>query len=891
MEKLNDCQKIAEALATIQSICYVDEKTARLLLEGASGSIERAVDIHFNRKLASHESSKSPGKGAKRHHSTLHSFLGLPTLKENGSKQRKIDSFFSNTRASSQSQAENSSQYDVDAPLNVEKKVKTDARVPQNHVPDADSPLRLGDHNGTSHQPEDLALDTESEGCAASVPKPAQQSRTSNKISSPTSADGSDLDEAEIATNSLPYGVLTSRFAEMTSTTKRNAKIQLLVDIFEDAIKFVGGVHMREDREEDAYTLTCVVDLILGKLSVTPTSIPKENITLQVSGSAVSTAVQSVTGASRAQMRDEYRRTGDLGDVAAKFFVRTSVRSFFGTTKQTQNARSVYDVHSLLQKIATIPSGKGSQAARQNLLLRALRGCRDKEEIRFLVRTLLGNMRLGATLRTIIVALAKALEKFTDKTLDADETLQNTFNVCPRILNISKALLEGGVSRASEVCVISVGNPVQPMLANPAHSLEEVKKFMGSETAVAEWKYDGVRCQAHFDGNKVTLYSRHLVVTTLQYPDAVSHLLNAKRDNVTSFICDAEIVAAAPCEDAPDGYRLLPFQDLATRRSTNEEKDEATVPIRIYCYDLMYLNGNSLLKEPLSKRQELLKAHFATTTGFGFAASVELTTYDEELLRSSLHESVDGGVEGLMIKLKEKGYESGLRSRFWLKLKRDYVRGSADTIDVVPIGAWHGSGRKAQAGFLSPVLLAVYDEHEDCFRSISRCMTFTDSMYRASKEFYFSGVPYPLHVGVSSHEGAVTGDESQVDAKNKEDTSSVQAVDDEDQGMSDEESSSEEDRVNCYSSRPSTAVYITGENPTIWFKPLEVWEVSFADLTLSRVHTAAAGIVDDDQGRGVALRFPRFLRRRPDKSIRMATTCTQVAELFAKQSKILLKNK
>ena len=98
-----------------------------------------------------------------------------------------------------------------------------------------------------------------------------------------------------------------------------------------------------------------------------------------------------------------------------------------------------------------------------------------------------------------------------------------------------------------------------------------------------------------------------------------------------------------------------------------------------------------------------------------------------------------------------------------------------------------------------------------------------------------------------------------------------------------------EDRVNCYPTRPSSAVYITNENPSVWFKPSEVWEVSFADLTLSRVHTAAAGLVSDEQGRGVALRFPRFIRRRLDKTVEMATTTIQIAELFGNQSKIASK--
>jgi DNA ligase-1 len=378
-----------------------------------------------------------------------------------------------------------------------------------------------------------------------------------------------------------------------------------------------------------------------------------------------------------------------------------------------------------MQSIAAVSTGKGSQAARQNLLVRLLRGCKDKNEIRFLVRTLLGTMRLGTTIKSVIAALAAAVGSFADTSLDKDsvKTLQDTFNVCPRIFDIAKALLEGGVLRASRVCSLVVGYPIQPMLANPAHSLDEVKTFMGNHFAVAEWKYDGVRCQAHFDSdNGSRVFSRHLIDSTAQYPDAAHHLLEAKKDSVDSFIVDAEIVAVVPSKERGDGYQLLPFQDLSTRRSIKMGSTSDRIAIRLYCYDIMYLNGTSLLRIPLWKRQNLLRDHFRETSGFAFAMSTAIPSFDEPLLQKSLKVAVEGGAEGLMIKLtgqeqkdaeerdkvgevhrKSFGYESGTRSRLWLKLKRDYLSGSADTIDVVPIGAWYGNGRKAKAGFLSPV--------------------------------------------------------------------------------------------------------------------------------------------------------------------------------------------
>ena len=233
-----------------------------------------------------------------------------------------------------------------------------------------------------------------------------------------------------------------------------------------------------------------------------------------------------------------------------------------------------------------------------------------------------------------------------------------------------------------------------------------------------------------------------------------------------------------------------------------------------------------------------------------------------------------------------------------MKVKRDYIKGFADTIDVVPIGAWFGSGRKAEKSFLSPILFAVYDEEDGVLRSISRCMSFTDAMYEAIREFYFNGTPYPAGVGMTKDEskkkavnsfGSVEAlkENTDVDAVSDDEmmTTFGETLDEQEALHGDNHNDSDFVGVHCYSSRPPSSVYVTNESPPIWFKPSEVWEVSFADLTLSRTHTAASGLVEDAKQRGVALRFPRFIRRRPDKRFEQATTSNQIAQLFSKQFK------
>ena len=1004
---------------TIMSVCEVSQERARQLLEAATGSAERAIGIHFSQREGLHvhvvtttkdeppndvtslkddeadrkikavlSKTKKQEQSIQPSSSSSPSKRPIPPKNQSASsrKQRKIDTFFSSPVSSNNSKIQNGARNpkeslasllvaeskELQSLEQVEPDFVATATRKGNSLSDADS-MRFKKETQLA-----ASILTIKEATVVSTSHTASTNRHDKATTPPSTRD-------EL---SIPYSLLACTFAQMAATTKRNVKLQSLKDLFLHIFQ-----KCRESNHNNSETrsrghhllLTCVLELTLGKITIspkkndsdashsnssssssaTPTSSSyssSQPMPLQVSGSSVSTAIQQVTGVSRKQLSESYRKMGDLGDVAAHFFVdrASTIQKFFVVSKKssaatgsatTSTGLSVQEMHHMLTSIATVSQGKGSQATRQNLVVRLLRECRDKEEIRFVVRTLLGNMRLGATIKTVLAGLAMAVNEMDSSSAstataaagitggdfessqaanddspisknDPVQRLQKIYHVCPRLKEIAHALLEGGISHAEEVCTLAVGFPVEPMLANPAQSLEQVEKFLGNnEQGIAEWKYDGVRCQAHWDGKQAKLYSRHLLDCTEQYPDAVQYMIKAKNSNVHSFILDAEIVGVVPTveQGGTSSFRLLPFQDLSTRRSTKEKSDQ--VQIRVYAFDLMHLNGESLLKQPHHIRLAKLRTAFDETAGFGFAMaqSVPLMRYDESLIQSTLQKAIQEGAEGLMIKLSGKlqpeiasgqlqttgrtyGYEAGTRSKLWLKLKKDYVSGFFDTIDVVPIGAWFGNGRKAQKGFLSPILLAVYDEDEGVFQSVSRCMSFSDDMYTAMREFYFRGTPYPGGIGIVEEKvkenGASDGGSdgpnapSEVHSLDAELPSAFLANSTCSQESCDEDKKveinvgEENDRVNCFPSRPPSTEVRTNENPVIWFKPKEVWEVSFADLSLSRTHTAARDHLDDAQGRGIALRFPRFKRRRPDKSIEEATTTRQLAELFAAQTKI-----
>ncbi len=882
-----------ENVSTLQTICQtITHQRAQELLEAANGNLERAVDIFFHQQQEEEQEQEQHHEQADVVVIEDSEILEPATLKQSnvpqstavkkrspkGSlspsktdrKQPRLDTFFNNMSQRKQYQASTDSvRNPKPQPDFLEDNQNKNDPQPRIHIHTSDIPSTT----------DVITIDEEN-----NIDKIPSSTLSIPFVSNPKST---------ILTN-VSFQRLAETLQQLMDTTKRLVKLAILKD-------FVDHIRQQDHLESKSKTLTCGLLLLLGFRGDQP---------LDVGGSALSKALQTILGASRMQLSKGYRQYGDLGDAAASLFQK---KTFFVST--STKSLTILQVYERFQKIVATEG----RDAKQHILLQLLRACNSKTEIRFLVRLLIGNMRVGANLKTVLAAVAMA---FVPDNKKAIEVIQKTHDVCPNLESIISALLEGGLEQVQRDCQIQLLTPIAPMLAHPIHSLDQVAKAMISEdgqpkSMTMEWKYDGVRCQAHYDGTTIKLFSRHMLETTAQYPDAAKSILDARRDNqsVHSFIMDAEIVGVE-CEG--ENVRLLPFQDLSRRKKKND--DGQGVRVKVFCFDLMYLNGVSYIDKSLQERQTKMLESFQETKDFAYVSSQPLPTFDENCICSFLEQAVEKGAEGLMLKLlgssttidndnenennmhdtkelQSKGlspYEAGTRSHSWLKVKRDYVAGYADTIDVVPIGAWYGHGRKAQKSFLSPVLLAVYDEEEDVYRSISRCMSFTDAMYDAMREFYFRGTPYPPTVGMDGTE-----------VRQKDDTQNLGVVEEEEEDDDDENSSSDENEdqevprdtpndgtvqdgdsmVHCFQHRPSSAYIVTNESPPIWFQPREVFEVSFADMSLSRQHTAGAGLVEDLDGRGVALRFPRFKRRRPDKKPQQATTSLQIAQLFSQQSK------
>ncbi|KAI4204283.1 MAG: hypothetical protein LQ350_001263 [Teloschistes chrysophthalmus] len=454
-----------------------------------------------------------------------------------------------------------------------------------------------------------------------------------------------------------------------------------------------------------------------------------------------------------------------------------------------------------------------------------------------------------------------------------EEFVKACFARRPNYSDLVPCLLEVGISEELLVrCGLAIHIPLRPMLGNITRDLSEmITKLQGRDFS-CEYKYDGQRAQVHCDDSgKVSIFSRHLEVMTDKYPDLVALVPAIRGEGVSSFILEGEVVAV----DRETGD-LKDFQTLTNRAKKDVAISSIKVDVCLYAFDLMYLNGEELLSRSFRERRELLRSLFVEVPNrFTWVKSIDATSADSETVLEFFKSAIDIKCEGIMVKIldnavnptlpqpgedpdveekppptpskpskkkgkpsggekaedKEKGtrrkallatYEPDKRVDSWLKVKKDYNT-SADTIDLIPIAAWHGQGRKAK--WWSPILLAVRNPATGALEAVTKCISgFTDKFYQANKEKYAEGSDNVI-------------------------------------------------------ARPSYVEY--AGHPDVWFEPQEVWEMAFADITKSPTYLAALGLVDEE--RGLSMRFPRFLKAREDKSIDEASTSEFLADLWRKQ--------
>ena len=509
-------------------------------------------------------------------------------------------------------------------------------------------------------------------------------------------------------------------------------------------------------------------------------------------------AVGTATGVTPEQVKDILRETGDLGQAAEQLLAVTAA--------DRPASLPVAVVIDTLHQIARA-EGPGSQGRKLDLLAGLLTRATPLEA-RYLLRLVTGNLRLGVGTPTILDALAVVHAGGRA----ARPALERAYNICCDLGLVASTLAAGGLL-AVEQLQVRPGNPVRAMLAQRLSDAAEILAKLGGQCA-AEYKYDGVRVQAHrtSDG-RIELFTRGLESISNQFPDVVEVLQAGLGPR--EAILEGEVVAFDPAAG-----ELRPFQEVMLRRRKHGIADAVRdVPVSLFCFELLYADGQDLTRLSYPQRRARLAEAITPSAQLQLTTAAQVTT--AEALDEAFEQAVTDGCEGLLCKSVSTtaGYQAGARGWLWIKLKRDYRTELADTVDLVVVGAFAGRGRRR--GVYGALLLAAYDPAADVFRTVGKCGTgFSDAELAA--------LPDQLAPLARAQRPA------RVDARQPAD---------------------------------------------VWFEPGLVLEILSAELTLSPNHTAGWGEIKEHSG--LAMRFPRFTGRwRDDKTAQDATTVQELVDLY-----------
>ena len=481
----------------------------------------------------------------------------------------------------------------------------------------------------------------------------------------------------------MKFAEIAGFFERMETTSKRLELTEILVELLKNTPIDV---------------ISKVTYLIQGKLR------PNfEGVELGIAERLAMKAISKSAGVSMKKIEDDYKVGGDLGVTAANILKQKTQTTF---SAESITLERVYDT---LFKIAKL-EGKGSQDMKIKYISSLLNDATTNES-KFILKILLGTLRLGIAENTLMDALAIA---FTDEKSNR-VLIENAYNVSSDLGYVSEVVAKQGINGIKKF-EIAIFNPIRPMLADRVKSEEDaIKKFQ--DEFAAEYKLDGERAQIHKKGNEIIIFSRSLEKITQYYPDIVEKIPNL-------LICDECILEAEVVAINEDTGNFLPFQELMHRRRKYKlEKAVSDYPITVNFFDILFLNGKKIIDLPyLERRSNLLK--IVKDDKFVKVIPMSIIKNEGDVLEI-LENSINSGCEGLMLKMLQSPYRAGMRGSNWLKLKREYQNELGDSLDLIVIGAFFGKGRRT--GRYGTLLLASYNSENDTFPSICKVGTgFTD---------------------------------------------------------------------------------------------------------------------------------------------------------------------
>ena len=580
----------------------------------------------------------------------------------------------------------------------------------------------------------------------------------------------------------MDFTDIAKMFDRLESTSARLEMTAILADFFKDC------------NPDD---LRSIIYLSQGKLHP-----DFYGVELGMADKLVLRAIAFTSGTKDSKVEEMWVKEGDPGAVAEKLI---------GTKKQMTLFSEPLTLDRVVKGLTLIETaeGKDSQDKKMKHLANLLHDS-GPLEARYLCRIVTGRMRIGASTMTILDALSIAFATKEDR-----ESIERAFNVTCDLGLVAETICRSGIDGIQRIQV-TIGNPIKVMLAERLPSIGEVVSKMGGECAI-EYKYDGIRAQVHIGKDSVKIYSRRLEDLTPNFPDIAQALREHFKG--TEAIIEGECVAV----DAETGY-MQSFQEVTHRRRKHGMDDAVKeVPVRIFMFDMLYVDGKDMTTTPYLQRRSAL------TEWFDISDNVQMSTmrivHSEDEGEEFFEEAITARCEGVMAKSisDDSIYRAGSRGFLWIKYKKDYQENLTDSFDLAVVGAFYGMGKRA--GKYGALLMASYDPEIGRFGTVCKLGTGFD-------DAFLDGMPALL-------DGYKTSERpSSLDAK---------------------------------------------MIPDVWFEPHVVLEVVAAEITVSPNHTAGMGMIKDDSGLGI--RFPRFTGRvRDDKDAEQCTTVQEIMEMYEMQA-------
>lgn len=451
-----------------------------------------------------------------------------------------------------------------------------------------------------------------------------------------------------------------------------------------------------------------VVYLLQGKVGP-----PYEGIDFGMAERTIIKSAMSALNIDRSYFEKEFKKNGDLGQTVESF-----KKLYTSFEEKDMEVLTVFD---FFYRLATA-SGTGSQEVKISLLAQLIRQL-DPLSGRYLVRLPTGIIRLGFSDMTILDAYSWMLKG--DKSLRS--MIETAYHVRPDLGFIGKILKEKGRNGLKNI-EPKIFTPIIMMKAERMSSAKEIIKQIGK--CLVEPKFDGFRLQIHYQKGQVKLFSRSLEDVTYMYPDIIKGV--KKEVKADELIIEGEAIGYSPKTG-----EFLPFQETVQRKRKYDIKEKAIeVPLKLFAFELLYLNGKNFIKLPFIERRKALEQSIKKSKNINEQIIIvddQEEVDKEDRLEEIFDKAVNKKLEGVIVKKIDGIYQPGARGWNWIKYKRSYSSKINDTIDCLVMGYDFGKGKRTDFG-MGAFLVGVYDSNKDQFVTVAKIGTgLTDVEWKELK--------------------------------------------------------------------------------------------------------------------------------------------------------------